>query len=68
MRTVFATIAVLSLFTAVALVPVLGGVLIGATLVGVAGLALTGVLAGLEDTTVAQRNPEMDPTRWRDGA
>lgn len=68
MRAMLASIAVLSLFTAVALVPVLGAVFVGLTLVGLAGLALAGVLAGLEDTTVPQRNPSLEPTRWRDGS
>lgn len=67
MKTISAVVAVVSLFTAAALVPVLGAVVIGAVLVGVFGLALAGVLASLEDTTVRQRNPSMDPTRWRDG-
>lgn len=68
MKTFSAVVAVLSLFTAVALVPVLGGVLIGAALVGLFGLALTGVLAALEDTTVPERKPPMDPKAWRGGA
>jgi hypothetical protein len=67
MRTISAVVAVFSLFTAVALVPAVGGILIGAVLVGLFGLALTGVLASLDDTTVPQRNPDMDPTRWRNG-
>ena len=31
-------------------------------------LGLAGVLAGLEDRTVRQHNPPVDPTGWRDGS
>jgi hypothetical protein len=30
-------------------------------------LAFVGVLAGLEDRTVHQHNPSMDPNAWGDG-
>jgi hypothetical protein len=68
MRTVSAFVAAGALFTAVALVPVLGAVVIGGVLVGLFGLALAGVLAGLEDTSVPPRSPSMDPTGWRGGS
>jgi hypothetical protein len=66
MKTISALVAVVSLFTAMALAPVLGGVLIGAVLLGLFGLALVGVLAALEDTTVPRRNPSMSPRGWRE--
>jgi hypothetical protein len=31
-------------------------------------LALVGVLAGLEDRSVRQRSPSLNPWRWRDGS
>jgi hypothetical protein len=68
MKTIFAIVAVVSLLGAVALVPVIGGPLVGFALVGLAGLALTGVLSSLEDTSVPQRDPSMDATRWRNGS
>ncbi|MGH2779868.1 MAG: hypothetical protein ACRDLA_00330 [Thermoleophilaceae bacterium] len=58
-------VAVASLFGAVALTPVIGGVLFAFVLIGIFLLALVGVMAGLEDRTVRQRDPDMDPTRWR---
>jgi hypothetical protein len=68
MRTLSALVAVVSLFTAVALVPVVGGVLVAMFLVGLFGLALVGVLGAVENRTVRQHDPSMNPTRWRDGA
>jgi hypothetical protein len=68
MRTLSSTVAVGSLILAAALVPVIGGVLTAVFLVGLFFLALVGVLSGVEDRTVRQRNPTMDPRRWRDGS
>jgi hypothetical protein len=68
MRTVSSLIAVASLFGAVALTPVIGGVLFAFVLIGVFLLALVGVMSGVEDRTVRQRDPDMDPTRWRNGS
>jgi hypothetical protein len=63
-----ALVAVMSLFLAAAFVPVVGGVLFALVLLGVFGLALVAVLGGLEDRTVRQRDPVLDPTRWRNGS
>jgi hypothetical protein len=44
------------------------GVLLSLILVGAFLLALAGVLSGLEDHTVRQHDPAMDPTGWRNGS
>ena len=67
MRAVSTLLAVMSLFLAVALVPIVGGILFAFVLFGVFLLALVGVLGGLENRDVRQHEPVMDPTRWRDG-
>ena len=61
-------IAVLSLLGAVAVLLVPGGVLIAPFLLGAALLALTGGLGGLENRSVRQHDPPMNPTGWRDGS
>ena len=68
MGTLSAVVAVGSLFLAVALLPVFGAALFALVLFGLFLLALVGVLGGVEDRTVRQRDPSMDPTRWRDGS
>jgi hypothetical protein len=68
MRTLAGLVAVGSLFLAVALVPVVGGILFAVFLFGAFLLALVGVLGGLEDRSVHQHEPSMDGTRWRTGA
>jgi hypothetical protein len=60
-----AFLALLSLLTAVALLPVPGGVLFSPFLFGLFLLCLVGVLAGLPDRRVRQRQPVLDPRRWR---
>ena len=61
-------LAAAALFLTVAALPVVGGVLFALFLFGLFLLALVGVLAGLEDRTVCQHNPEMNSRRWRDGS
>ena len=61
-------IAVLSLLGTVAVLLVPGGVLFAPLLLGAALLALTGGLGGLENRTVRQHEPPMNPTGWRDGS
>jgi hypothetical protein len=68
MRAVSAVVAVMSLFLAVALVPVVGGILFTMLLFGLFLLALVGVLAGLDDRSVPQHDPVLDPTGWRNGS
>ena len=63
-----ALIAVLSLFLAAAFVPVVGGVLFALFPFGLFLLVLVGVLRGLDDRTVRQHNPAMNPRRWRNGS
>jgi hypothetical protein len=68
MRTFCALIAMISLLGAVVFVPLIIGALVSLILVGAFLLALAGVLSGLEDQTVRQHDPPMDPTGWRNGS
>ncbi len=68
MRTLSALIAIGSLLGAIVFVPLIVGVLLSLILVGLFLLALVGVLSGLEDHTVRQHDPAMDPTGWRNGS
>ena len=68
MKTLSALVAVGSLFGAVALVPIIGGIFFAFALLGLFLLALVGVLGALEDRSVRQREPAMDPRRWRNGS
>ena len=61
-------IAVLSLLGAAVSLLVPGGVLLAPLLLGAALLALTGGLGGLENRSVQQHEPPMNPTGWRDGS
>jgi hypothetical protein len=61
-------LAVAALFLSVATVPVVGGVLFALSLFALFLLALVGVLGGLEDRTVRQHDPVLDPRRWRNGS
>jgi hypothetical protein len=67
MQAVMSVVAVLTLFGTVALLPVIGGVLFAMVLFVVFLGALVGVLSGLEDRTVRQHNPVLDPKGWRNG-
>jgi hypothetical protein len=68
MRTLSALVTVASLLLAVAVVPVVGGVLFAFVLLGLSGLALVAVVGGVDDRTVRQHNPSMNPRGWRDGS
>jgi hypothetical protein len=68
MRTLSSLVAVVSLFGAVAFVPVVGGVLFVFVLLGLFVLALVGVIGGLDDRGVRQHEPAMDPKGWRNGS
>ena len=59
-----APVAVVSLLLTVALLPVPGGVIFAPFTFGLFLLSLVGVLRGL-DRRVRQKNPRVDPTRWR---
>jgi hypothetical protein len=61
-------LAVAALFLGVALLPVWGGVVLALVPLGLFLLALVGVLGGLDDRTVQQHEPVLDPTRWRNGS
>jgi hypothetical protein len=69
MRTLSSLVAVVSLVVTFASLLVIGGVVFALFLFGpLSLLALAGVLAGLEDRTVRQHNPSMNPREWRDGS
>jgi hypothetical protein len=61
-------VAVAALLLTAATLPVVGGVLFALLLFGLFLLALVGVLGGLEDRTVRQHDPVLDPRRWRNGS
>jgi hypothetical protein len=61
-------IAALSLLGATASLLVPGGVLLAPLLLGAALLALTGGLGALDDRSVRQHDPPMNPKGWRDGS
>jgi hypothetical protein len=62
-------LTVAALFLTVATIPMVGGAAFALFLFGpLFLLALVGVLAGLENPTVRQHEPALDPRRWRDGS
>ena len=65
MRALSAFVAVVSLVGAALLTPAIVGVLFALPLVGLFVLALVGVLSGVDDRTVRQHDPSMDPAGWR---
>jgi hypothetical protein len=67
MRTLSLLAAVVSLILTVAFLPIIGGVLFALVFFGLFLLALVGVLGGVEDRTVRQHNPSMNPREWREG-
>jgi hypothetical protein len=67
MRTLTGLIAVLCLAGAAATVPLLGAVLFAFVLFGLFLLALVAVLSGVEERTVEQHDPALDPSGWRRG-
>jgi hypothetical protein len=67
MRTVSALVAVLALFLSIAFPLVLGGVIFALFLFfPLFLLALVGLLDTVEDRTVRQHDPSMDPRGWRE--
>ena len=67
MRTVSALAAVLALFLSIAFPLVLGGVIFALFLFfPLLLLALVGLLDTVEDRTVQQHDPSMDPRGWRE--
>jgi hypothetical protein len=67
MRTLSALVAVLLLLGAAAMLPLMGAVLFAAVLFGGFLLALVGIFSGLEERTVEQHDPALDPEGWRRG-
>jgi hypothetical protein len=67
MGTLSSLVAVVSLILTVAFIPVVGGVVFSMVFFGLFLLALVGVVGGVENRTVRQHNPSMNPREWRDG-
>jgi hypothetical protein len=65
MRILSSLVAIGSLLGVVVLAPVYGAALFMLLLVGLFLLALVGVLSGVDDRTVQQRDPSMSPRAWR---
>jgi hypothetical protein len=65
MKTASSIVTVGSLFTAAALLPLVGAALFAALLFGLSLLGLVGVIGSGEGRVVEQHNPSMDPTGWR---
>jgi hypothetical protein len=63
-----AIVTFVSLLLAVALVPVIGGLVFAAVFLGMFLLGLVGVLRGVENRAVRQRTPTMNPRSWQDGS
>jgi hypothetical protein len=64
----YSLVAVSSLISAVAFAPVIGAALLVLLLFGLFLLAMVGVFMGVEDRTVQQHDPVLDPKRWRNGS
>lgn len=65
MRSVSATIAIVSLVGVIVMAPIYGAALFMLLLFGLFLLALVGVLSGVDDRSVPQHDPAMDPKGWR---
>ena len=68
MRVLSSLVAILALGLTIAFLPIIGGALFALVFFGLFVLALVGVLAGVEDHTVRQKDVPTDPTGWRNGA
>ncbi len=67
MLTLSAVVAVVCLLGVIVLAPIYGAALFMLLLGGAFLLALTGVLSEVEDRSVPQHDPAMDPKGWRNG-
>jgi hypothetical protein len=68
MRALSSLVALVALGLTVVMLPVVGGALFAMVFFGLFVLALVGVLAGVDDHTVRQKDVPTDPTGWRIGA
>jgi hypothetical protein len=66
MSAVLAAVSLLLTVASLLAIPV--GAIFAPFLFGLFLLALVGVLGGLGDRTVRQREPVLDPRRWRNGS
>ena len=60
--------AIVALGLTIAFLPLIGGALFAMVFFGLFVLALVGVLSGVDDHTVRQKDVPTDPTGWRRGA
>jgi hypothetical protein len=68
MTTLSSLVALVALGLTIAFLPVIGGALFALVFFGLFVLALVGVLGGVDDHTVRQKDVPTDPTGWRKGA
>jgi hypothetical protein len=62
-----ALVALVALVLTVVTLPIIGGALFAMVFFGLFVLALVGVLTGVDDHTVHQKDTPTDPTGWRTG-
>ena len=67
MRVLSSLVALAALGLTVAMLPIIGGALFAMVFFGLFVLALVGVLGGVDDHTVRQKDVPIDPTGWRNG-
>jgi uncharacterized protein (DUF58 family) len=67
MRLLSATIAIVSLVGVIVMAPIYGAAIFMLLLFGLFLLALVGVLSGVDDRSVPQHDPAMNPKAWRNG-
>jgi hypothetical protein len=67
MKTLSSLVAIVALGLTIVFLPIIGGALFAMVFFGLFVLALVGVLGGVEDHTVRQKDVPIDPTGWRDG-
>ena len=67
MNAVSSLVALFALGLTIVFLPVIGGALFAMVFFGLFVLALVGVLTGVDDHTVHQKDAPTDPTAWRDG-
>ena len=60
-------VALVALGLTIAFFPIIGGALFAMVFFGLFALAVVGVLSGVDDRTVRQKDVPTDPTGWRNG-
>jgi hypothetical protein len=59
--------AIVALGLTILFLPIIGGALFAMVFFGLFLLAIVGVLSGVEDHSVQQKDVPIDPTGWRNG-